>query len=43
MNSLKIRTTKAIKKQVLLSLHFRIQGKEKQKIHFINANTNKES
>ena len=31
-----------MEKQVLLSVHFRIQGKEKQKIHFINANTNNE-
>ena len=29
-----------MKKQVLLSVHFRNQGKEKQKIHFTNANTN---
>ena len=32
-----------MKKQVLLSLRFRIQGKEKQKINFTNANTNNES
>ena len=31
-----------MKKQVLLSLRFRIQGKEKQKIHFTHANTNNE-
>ena len=29
-----------IKKQVLLFVRFRIQGKEKQKIHFTNVNTN---
>ena len=31
-----------MKKQVLLSISFRIQGKEKQKIHSANANTNNE-
>ena len=31
-----------MKKQVLLSVCFRIQGKKKQKIHFTNANTNNE-
>ena len=31
-----------MRKQVLLSVCFRIQGKEKQKIHFANANTNNE-
>ena len=30
-------------KSVLVSVRFRIQGKEKQKIHFINANTNNEN
>ena len=28
-----------LKEQVLLSVHFQIQGKKKQKIHFTNANT----
>ena len=31
-----------MKKQVLLSVGFRIQGKEKQKMHFTNANTDNE-
>ena len=31
-----------MKKQVLLSVCFRIQGKEKQKIHFTNADANNE-
>ena len=31
-----------MKKQVLLSVRFRIQGKEKQKMHFTNANTDNE-
>ena len=31
-----------MKKQVLWSVCFGIQGKEKQKIHFTNANTNNE-
>ena len=31
-----------MKKQVLLSVRFQIQGKEKQKIHFTNADTNNE-
>ena len=29
-----------MKKQVLFSVRFRIQGKEKQKLHFTNANRN---
>ena len=31
-----------IKKPVSLSMRFQIQGKEKQKIHFTNANVNNE-
>ena len=31
-----------MRKLVLLSVHFRILGKEKQKIHFTKANTNNE-
>ena len=31
-----------MKKQVLLSLRFSVQRKEKQKVHFTNANTNNE-
>ena len=31
-----------LKKQDLLSVLFRIQGKEKQKIHATNSNTNNE-
>ena len=31
-----------MKKRVLLSLRFPIQGEEKQKVHFTNANTNNE-
>ena len=31
-----------LKKQILLSVHFRIQEKEMQKIHFTNANRNNE-
>ena len=31
-----------LKEKVVLSVSFRIQGKEKQKIHFTNANTNNE-
>ena len=31
-----------MKKQLLLFVPFRIQGKEKQKMHFTNANTNNE-
>ena len=29
-----------LKKQVLLSVRFRVQGNEKQKIHFTKANIN---
>ena len=32
-----------MKKLVLLSARFQIQGKEKQKIHITNVNTNNES
>ena len=32
-----------MKKQVLLSVRFRNQGKKKPKIHFSDANTNNES
>ena len=32
-----------MKKQVLLYVRLRIQGKEKQKIHFTNADTNNEN
>ena len=39
----KNRPANAIKKQVLLSVGFRIQGQEKQKIHFIiNVDNNNE-
>ena len=31
---------KFLKKNVLLSAHFQIQGKKKQKIQFTNANMN---
>ena len=38
----KNRPANVIKKQVLLPVGFRIQGQEKQKIHFINVDTNNE-
>ena len=38
----KYRTANVMKKQILLSVNFRIQEKEKQKIHFTNADTSKE-
>ena len=38
----KNRAANVIKKQVLLSVHFRDRGKEKQKVHFTKTSTNKE-
>ena len=40
--AVKNRPANVIKKQVLLPVGFRIQGQEKQKIHFINVDTNNE-
>ena len=36
------RQMQCLKEKVVLSVSFRIQGKEKQKIHFTDANTNNE-